>query len=215
MKTREDTVKYFGGNPYTDRYEPKFIDSDDLMLLKSKRYEAYIWPNKTSKGWYNCVTFSGKTVKGKPIRLPSFDSAEEHVQSEAEGIVRRARLIEEEKTQRKLYRYNLISSTKPGDILYCSWGWEQTNVDFYQVIDKNKSKFVIRELKQNRDFDASGDAGNASPRPGEFFEDFGITVSVTGHGFKINDTQTAKPLEFKFDESGNRVYDSKPFSRNQ
>ena len=25
-------------------------------------------------------------------------------------------------------------SLRVGDILYSSWGWEQTNIDFYQVI---------------------------------------------------------------------------------
>lgn len=214
MKSREETVKYFGGNPYTDRYEPKIKDSDDRMMLKSKHYEAYIWANKINKGWYNCITFSGKTVKGKPVRLPSFDSAEEHIQSEAENIIMKAQIAEDEKTQRKLFRYNLISSIKPGDILYCSWGWEQTNVDFYQVIDKRKSKFVLCELKQNRDYGKSSTEGVAYPISGKFLKEESITVGVTGYGFKINDTQTAKPLEFKFDEIGNRVYDGKQFTVN-
>jgi hypothetical protein len=36
---------------------------------------------------------------------------------------------------RKKERTEFTTSLKPGDILVMSWGWEQTNIDFYQVLD--------------------------------------------------------------------------------
>lgn len=36
---------------------------------------------------------------------------------------------------------------KVGDIFYCSWGYEQTNVDFFQVVAlKGKTQVVIKEV---------------------------------------------------------------------
>ncbi len=40
-------------------------------------------------------------------------------------------------------------SLKVGDILYTSWGYDQTNVDFYQVVEViGKCTVVIREVGQ-------------------------------------------------------------------
>lgn len=36
---------------------------------------------------------------------------------------------------------------KPGDIIYNSWGYDQTNVDFYQVTRCTKSSVFIRPIK--------------------------------------------------------------------
>ena len=36
---------------------------------------------------------------------------------------------------------------KPGDILYNSWGYDQTNIDFYQVTRCTKASVFIRPIK--------------------------------------------------------------------
>lgn len=60
--------------------------------------------------------------------------------------------LEEEKKNRKiekqLERKNFINTIKAGDILSDSWGYEQTNVEFYKVISVKGSVIEIRELKQ-------------------------------------------------------------------
>ena len=42
-------------------------------------------------------------------------------------------------------------SLRVGDILYSSWGWEQTNIDFYQVIAIRGSAVDLRQLDQRND----------------------------------------------------------------
>ena len=37
---------------------------------------------------------------------------------------------------------------KVGDILYDSWGYEQTNIDFYQVIEVKPKSVIIRPIGQ-------------------------------------------------------------------
>jgi hypothetical protein len=37
-----------------------------------------------------------------------------------------------------------------GDIFYSSWGYDQTNVDFYKVVSKTAKKVIVREVKSER-----------------------------------------------------------------
>ncbi len=53
------------------------------------------------------------------------------------------RKIIEEKLERRNFKTSLIA----GSILYCSWGYDQTNVEFWQVVKKKSDKtVVIRQL---------------------------------------------------------------------
>lgn len=67
-----------------------------------------------------------------------------------------------------------------GDILYTSWGYEQTNITFYQVVQlKGKHTLVLRRNKCKQGF-ASSYAGYTRPVRDEFEEGrtFGEPVTV-------------------------------------
>jgi len=51
---------------------------------------------------------------------------------------------------------------KIGDFLYSSWGYEQTNREFYQIIEIGNNSLKIREVYQERTRD-SHDSGTCSP----------------------------------------------------
>ena len=42
-----------------------------------------------------------------------------------------------------------LESVKIGDIFLCSWGYEQTNVNFYKLIEKKGSKGIFQEVGYN------------------------------------------------------------------
>lgn len=42
-----------------------------------------------------------------------------------------------------------VHDIKPGDIFYNSWGWEQTNIDFYQVVSTTAKTITIRRIMEN------------------------------------------------------------------
>ena len=58
-------------------------------------------------------------------------------------------------------------SLRVGDILYSSWGWEQTNIDFYQVIAIRGSAVDLRQLDQ-RTTEDSYMCGTTVPLPDVF-----------------------------------------------
>jgi hypothetical protein len=41
-------------------------------------------------------------------------------------------------------------TAKVGDILYASWGYDQTNIDYYQVVDVSGSSATIRKISKYR-----------------------------------------------------------------
>lgn len=53
---------------------------------------------------------------------------------------------EKMKAERKQKRSSAIDSVEVGQIYSCSWGYEQTNIDFYQVTEKNGKEFTMREI---------------------------------------------------------------------
>lgn len=56
---------------------------------------------------------------------------------------------------------------KVGDILVSSWGYDQTNIDFYEVLKVTKSTVSIRELQC--DITVTGFmCGNSVPLLGEY-----------------------------------------------
>lgn len=61
------------------------------------------------------------------------------------------------KVERKEQRKKEVLEVKVGDLFVSSWGWEQTNVDFYQcVATKGKRTFVIREIASKMSNRATG-----------------------------------------------------------
>ena len=60
---------------------------------------------------------------------------------ERKEVLNRKEKLREEK---KNFRHDLVV----GDILYSSWGYDQTNVDFYEVLATTEKSVIIREVGQ-------------------------------------------------------------------
>jgi len=59
------------------------------------------------------------------------------------------------------------NTVKTGDIFYSSWGYDQTNIDYYEVVSVKKSMIEIRELKQNTE-ETGFMSGRTVPVPGNY-----------------------------------------------
>ena len=63
---------------------------------------------------------------------------------------------EVEKKERALKVEENVKNTKVGDIYYSSWGYDQTNIDFYKIVAKKGSKsFMLQEIGQTVDSNGS------------------------------------------------------------
>ena len=72
-----------------------------------------------------------------------------------------------------------------GDIFYTSWGYDQTNSEFYKVVEVKGSRIYLRELKS--EIQGNDGAGSDLIVPSDEFEDDKIhTVSARVNGTVTN-----------------------------
>lgn len=53
------------------------------------------------------------------------------------------------KNERKASKKAFVNPAKVGDVLVCSWGYDQTNIDYYQVLEVKNKSVVIQEIGFN------------------------------------------------------------------
>jgi len=103
---------------------------------------------RTTKGpitAYAAIAFAGKA--SKPLWHYWFRTAEQRQREIDDAVAgRRAtlKLKSERVEERRSYRHDY----KPGDVLVSSWGYDQTNVNFYQVLEVRGALVVLREVVQ-------------------------------------------------------------------
>lgn len=129
------TLKFFA----VDKYSAKVYKREDLQKFPSCPF-AVICEMATPKGKYR------KTKVLSHVVYMSFEQAEKAASTWLAGIFRK----QEQKENRKQAQKTLSASDfyKVGDILSTSWGYEQTNVDFYKVIRVLPKQIEVAELKQ-------------------------------------------------------------------
>ncbi len=59
---------------------------------------------------------------------------------------------------------------KVGDIFSSSWGWEQTNVDFYQVVGLTAASVKVRRIEARSVAMTGNMSGQVVAAPGRFLE---------------------------------------------
>ena len=67
-------------------------------------------------------------------------------------------------------RANFVNPYTVGQVLYGSWGYDQTNIDFYEVVKVGARSIVVRELAQNlvTDEGCGPMSGKVTPKAGEY-----------------------------------------------
>lgn len=76
-----------------------------------------------------------------------------------------------------------LNDAVPGTILYASWGYEQTNHDFYQVIERRgKSTLVLRQLKVAKESEGWA-RDKVMPLKDQFTDDPPLTRRIGKHGY--------------------------------
>lgn len=94
---------------------------------------------------------------------------------------------EKRKEERKAEKKAMTNHAEIGDILVNSWGYEQTNTDFYQVIKLTKKGVYIKEIAHRLESEE------------------GLS-SMAGYTYPVKDLFLDKPEKFCVCKSTNRSY---------
>jgi hypothetical protein len=146
-------------------------DELDLVYYVCKREVAR--PGGGSEWNTVVVGYEGRRIK------PSFNICfqnDERYKAYIQRWIECRKLTLDEKQARRDQRKLIKTSLKEGSILSCSWGYEQTNVEFWQVIKKKSDKTVViqeidKKLTDNPDdHNYNGMAGQVIPVPNVFKE---------------------------------------------
>lgn len=141
-------MRHFGGKEFwqerrkseTIAYEKEFKDFKKEIYGK---YEFQTWTNIS--GHPVLKVYKGKS--GKAISHYRYHN-EAHRQDTINEFKKRADgEIKRKKEQAEAYK-NMVNLAKVGDVLYSTWGYEQTNVDFYEVVGLTAKSVKIIKLGQ-------------------------------------------------------------------
>jgi hypothetical protein len=123
------------------RYRPtglteRLTDSFGIEIyFSTDKLSAIFYAGKSSKCWWH---YRFSTLEDMLKRI--YTSVDNHIQREQEKIEK----IEAQRTAMK--NFQASDWFKIGDIIVNSWGYDQTNVDFYQVTEVLNKKIRVREI---------------------------------------------------------------------
>ena len=124
-----------------DIWQTEREKAEDLGVIKALKGECLKGP--TLKMWYP------KAIKPfSNFYYKNIEARDEALQVAIEGQSKHKVLIQERKQARK-GNPELLSKADPGAIFHWSWGYDQTNCDFYQVISRKGYMVTVREIGQS------------------------------------------------------------------
>lgn len=157
----------------------EFSDEDTKLVA----YKA-----ESSKGDIIGIAFSGSAKKA--IFYNSFRN-ESRLDAVLSNALNNLQKKLERKRERLKERKQFKHDYKEGSILYSSWGYDQTNVNFYEVIDTTAKTISVKEIKQKVISD-KGPSVSVVGLPGKFIDSKVYKRRVQPNGsIKIDSSERA------------------------
>lgn len=125
-------------------------------------YHGYIFIHgiDPKTGYFRLVVFGQRGYKPQVnFNFKTFAARTEYVAQYQNRIDKdlEAEKEREEKAKEKNDQY------QPGAILYASWGYEQTNIDFYLIVARSGNTVTLQEIGQDKIYDQRTDSGKCTP----------------------------------------------------
>jgi hypothetical protein len=109
------------------------LESGLLFLKKDvpqkERTHLMIWKPKATKPYFNYLV--------KP------EMVEKTISEAEQALLEHKKQVAERREKAK----SINNSVMIGEIFYSSWGYDQTNIDFYQVIKKTPKTITVRRIR--------------------------------------------------------------------
>jgi hypothetical protein len=124
------------------------------------------------------------------------DSRQDYIIKFESKVIAHEERKEDEREARKIAARKFKDSIKVGDILQDSWGYDQTNVEFYKVIAKKGATVTIQELSHVH-VEGSGGCGMSCKVMPDLNKFYGepITKRIAGCSIKISSCISLTPWD--------------------
>lgn len=123
---------------------------------------AYVYT--TALGKAGAAIFFGK--QAKPVSHFTYRDEARRDEAVAQAFASR-QASQKFKAERQEEKKNFVHDYKVGDIFYTSWGYDQTNVDFFEVTKVSGKMLTVAAIGMSSE-DTGYLTGNCKPRPGAF-----------------------------------------------
>lgn len=91
---------------------------------------------------------------------------------------------------------NTTAPTATGDVFVSSWGYEQTNVDYYEVTRTTDKSIWVRPIRSTVVTTLGSMSGTVAPVPGDYIgAEFRRRRPERGNGFSVNSFALARPWD--------------------
>lgn len=174
------------------------------VKAKSCEAVAYIYGSKSGKP--GAAIFFGK--QAKPYKHYTFRSEaarESYIKECFESRERSEAYKKERFAERKAFQ----PKVEVGEIYRTSWGYEQTNVEFFEVVAFKGKTATLREIAAEV-VETGWAQGKKTPLPGKYIGPE-IQRRATQYGFKISECRTAFALKFTM-VAGVKVYETSHYT---
>lgn len=160
---------------------------------------AYLW--STGQGKPGATIFSGKRAKpNSNFYYRDYARLDAALALAVESAARAVAFRQERAAKRK----NFVHDCKVGDIYRTSWGYDQTNIEYFEVVEVKGKFATLRELAQKR-VETGWLQGSCVPLPGEYLkpryegDDAGLPIKrLIQEGYiKIDNVRHAWPEKGK------------------
>jgi hypothetical protein len=173
----------------------EFYIPKNATKIADKLSDAVAYVRINDKSRPQAVIFFGK--QAKPVSNYWYRSEEARNAAVASAFESRRKSLAF-KAERKAKRVAWVPDYKVGDILRTSWGYDQTNVEYFEITEIKGKYATLREIAAEST-ETGWMTGRCAPLPGEFLEprfkddDQGLPIRrlMQEHGIKICDVRTA------------------------
>jgi len=127
--------------------EQRKIYLKDLEVIQHLELNAVIGLGFTDEGYPKALGFIG--AKGKPdfnYRFRTTAHREKFLNDWKESRIEEIRYKQEQKAKTQAPEIAAVQF-RIGEIIYNSWGYDQTNIDFYEVVKVTKATVVIKPIQ--------------------------------------------------------------------
>ena len=168
-----------------------------LTIYKNRRFETDTFTTRDGETRFTVEAWKGRAKNS--YAYTSFRTAL-HRADWIVGEQARADVDEKFKAEQKAQKAAWLADMKAemvvGAVLYTSWGYDQTNVEFFEVIERKGASVTVREiLKRSVEGSEGFMCDRVTPSTGpERFVGETITKRITAYGVKISDCQQATPV---------------------
>lgn len=195
-------------NAKIDLFRMEYVGEKYKEIFKDSTFGAVVFCHKDDQNFVFLIAFSGR--KKKPdfcFRFRTEDAAWAYQKKWHEELICRAQVAATRRAQKALPHGLQI-----GDVLVSSWGYDQTNIDYYEVTRLvGKQSVEIRQIEKLLQ-EKEGMHGDCVPRRGHYKSDAMVKRVGEGGYVKVKAWGVWARKKEEFNVSGMSIFSPDSFT---